>query len=157
MGEGAEGRPAALVRGLSFDDRPPAERDGRARDLVRPRERDPLPVILALAGGVGGAKLAHGLQTALAASGEGDLLTRRRPTPATTSSIWGFASAPTIDTVAYTLSGRANPETGWGVAGETWSFMDALATVGGEGWFRLGDRDLATHVERTRASGPGRA
>ena len=57
---------------------------------------------------------------------------------------------PDLDTVMYTLSGRANPETGWGLAGETWQFLEALGTLGGEDWFRLGDRDLATHVERTR-------
>ena len=50
----------------------------------------------------------------------------------------------------YTLSGRANPETGWGLAGESWNFLEALGALGGEDWFRLGDRDLATHVERTR-------
>jgi LPPG:FO 2-phospho-L-lactate transferase len=55
----------------------------------------------------------------------------------------------------YTLAGIANPETGWGIAGETWGFIEALGRLGGETWFRLGDRDLATHVERTRRLAAG--
>ena len=57
--------------------------------------------------------------------------------------------------MTYTLGGVANPETGWGRAGETWSFMDALAEIGGETWFNLGDKDLALHVERTRRLASG--
>ena len=104
-------------------------------------------MILALAGGVGGAKLAAGLQAALDAPAA-DLLT-----VVNTGDDFehlGLHISPDLDTVTYTLSGRANPETGWGLAGETWRFLDALAALGGEDWFRLGDRDLATHVERTR-------
>ena len=103
-------------------------------------------MILALAGGVGGAKLAAGLQAAL--DTPGDLLT-----VVNTGDDFehlGLSICPDLDTVMYTLSGRANPETGWGLAGETWQFLEALGTLGGEDWFRLGDRDLATHVERTR-------
>ena len=103
-------------------------------------------MILALAGGVGGAKLAAGLQAALGRPEE--LLT-----VVNTGDDFehlGLHICPDLDTVTYTLSGRANPETGWGLAGETWNFLDALGTLGGEDWFRLGDRDLATHVERTR-------
>jgi LPPG:FO 2-phospho-L-lactate transferase len=62
----------------------------------------------------------------------------------------GLSISPDIDTLMYTLAGVANPETGWGRAGETWSFMQALGALGGETWFRLGDKDLAVHVERTR-------
>jgi LPPG:FO 2-phospho-L-lactate transferase len=62
----------------------------------------------------------------------------------------GLHVSPDLDTVMYTLAGRENPKTGWGLAGETWQFMDALGELGGETWFKLGDRDLATHVERTR-------
>ena len=62
----------------------------------------------------------------------------------------GLHVSPDIDTVMYTLAGIANPETGWGRAGETWRFMEALDALGGETWFRLGDTDLAIHVERTR-------
>ena len=103
-------------------------------------------MILALAGGVGGAKLAAGLQAAL--DTPADLLT-----VVNTGDDFEhleLSISPDLDTVMYTLSGRANPETGWGLAGETWHFLDALAALGGEDWFRLGDRDLATHVERTR-------
>ena len=112
-------------------------------------------MILALAGGVGGAKLAHGLQTALAAaSGSGPVLIVVVNTGDDFEHL-GLRISPDLDTVAYTLAGRANPETGWGLAGETWSFLDALAALGGETWFRLGDRDLATHLERTRRLGAG--
>jgi len=103
-------------------------------------------VILALAGGVGGAKLAAGLQAALDAPAELLIVVNTGDD----FEHLGLAICPDLDTVMYTLSGHANPETGWGVAGETWHFLDALAALGGEDWFRLGDRDLATHVERTR-------
>ena len=62
----------------------------------------------------------------------------------------GLSISPDLDTVTYALAGVDNLETGWGRRDETWSFMDALAELGGETWFRLGDRDLALHVERTR-------
>jgi LPPG:FO 2-phospho-L-lactate transferase len=63
----------------------------------------------------------------------------------------GLHVSPDIDTVVYTLSGLADPERGWGRSGESWNFMEALGQLGGETWFRLGDRDLAMHIERTRA------
>lgn len=101
--------------------------------------------ILALAGGVGGAKLAHGLAMTL----EGNKLVVAVNTGDDFQHL-GLYVSPDLDTVMYTLAEINNPETGWGIAGETWNFMDALATLGGETWFKLGDRDLATHVERTR-------
>jgi LPPG:FO 2-phospho-L-lactate transferase len=61
----------------------------------------------------------------------------------------GLSICPDLDTVTYTLAGMDNRETGWGVAGESWAVMDELARLGGEDWFRLGDRDLATHLFRT--------
>jgi LPPG:FO 2-phospho-L-lactate transferase len=61
----------------------------------------------------------------------------------------GLSISPDLDTVTYTLAGMDNRETGWGVAGESWAVMDELARLGGEVWFRLGDRDLATHLFRT--------
>jgi LPPG:FO 2-phospho-L-lactate transferase len=61
----------------------------------------------------------------------------------------GLSISPDIDTVTYTLAGMDNRETGWGVAGESWAVMDELARLGGDDWFRLGDRDLATHLFRT--------
>jgi len=102
-------------------------------------------MFLALAGGVGGAKLALGLTKVLSPE---DLMI-----VVNTGDDFdhlGLRICPDIDTVLYTLGGIANPETGWGQADETWNFMTALERIGGETWFRLGDRDLATHVERTR-------
>jgi LPPG:FO 2-phospho-L-lactate transferase len=102
-------------------------------------------VILALAGGVGGAKLARGLADVLDPAellvvvNTGDDFEHL-----------GLHISPDLDTVVYTLAGMNDPVQGWGVEGETWRFMEALATLGGETWFQLGDRDLATHVERTR-------
>jgi LPPG:FO 2-phospho-L-lactate transferase len=61
----------------------------------------------------------------------------------------GLSISPDIDTVTYTLAGMDNRETGWGVAGESWTVMDELGRLGGDDWFRLGDRDLATHLFRT--------
>jgi len=62
----------------------------------------------------------------------------------------GLRISPDIDTLLYTLSGRAHEAQGWGLAGESWNAMDALEQLGGETWFRLGDRDLATHLWRTQ-------
>ena len=106
--------------------------------------------VLALCGGIGGAKLALGLYRHLApgalsvAVNTGDDFEHL-----------GLHISPDIDTVLYTLSGTDNPETGWGRADETWTFMAALEALGGETWFRLGDGDLALHVERTRRLGAG--
>jgi LPPG:FO 2-phospho-L-lactate transferase len=61
----------------------------------------------------------------------------------------GLHISPDIDTVTYTLAGMDNRETGWGVAGETWNVLAELTSLGGEDWFALGDRDLATHLFRT--------
>ena len=61
----------------------------------------------------------------------------------------GLSISPDLDTVTYTLAGMDNRQTGWGVSGETWAVMEELAQLGGESWFRLGDRDLATHLFRT--------
>jgi LPPG:FO 2-phospho-L-lactate transferase len=107
-------------------------------------------MILALAGGVGGAKLANGLAQRLAPQ---DLVVVVNT--GDDFSHLGLRIAPDLDTVMYTLAGRSNTATGWGLAGETWQFMDALARLDGETWFRLGDRDLATHVERTRRLNAG--
>jgi LPPG:FO 2-phospho-L-lactate transferase len=110
----------------------------------------PGSVIVALAGGVGGAKLADGLARVIA-PGE---LTIAVNTGDDFEHL-GFHISPDLDTVMYTLAGRNNTETGWGIAGETWAFMAALERLGGETWFQLGDQDLATHVERTRRLGHG--
>jgi LPPG:FO 2-phospho-L-lactate transferase len=99
---------------------------------------------VALSGGIGGAKLALGLQRLL-----GGRLTVVVNTGDDFEHL-GLTISPDVDTAIYTLAGVANPETGWGRRDETWSFMGAVAELGGPTWFKLGDRDLATHVERTR-------
>jgi LPPG:FO 2-phospho-L-lactate transferase len=101
--------------------------------------------VLALAGGVGGAKLALGLTQLLPAAE----LTVAVNTADDFEHL-GLSICPDLDTVMYTLAGVANPETGWGRRDETWTVMEALGQIGGETWFRLGDKDLATHIERTR-------
>jgi LPPG:FO 2-phospho-L-lactate transferase len=100
--------------------------------------------VCALAGGVGGAKLAAGLQQALA---PGDLTVVVNT--ADDFELWGLRICPDLDTVMYTLAGISNPETGWGLAGESFDALEMLARYGEEIWFKLGDRDLATHVLRT--------
>ena len=101
--------------------------------------------ILALAGGVGGAKLALGLAGVLPA----EALTVAVNTADDFEHL-GLTVCPDLDTVMYTLAGVANPETGWGRRDESWTVMEALGPLGGETWFRLGDKDFATHIERTR-------
>jgi LPPG:FO 2-phospho-L-lactate transferase len=102
-----------------------------------------VPRVVELAGGVGGAKLADGLLAELGADltvivNTGDDLV-----------LHGLAIWPDHDTVAYTLAGLDDVERGWGIASETWTVMDRLAELGDDPWFRLGDRDLATHLWRT--------
>ena len=100
---------------------------------------------LALSGGIGGAKLALGLEhifnspKLMIAGNTGDDFEH-----------FGLNISPDLDTLLYTLSGKSDLERGWGLANETWSFMKAMKEIGGEIWFQLGDRDLAIHVERTR-------
>lgn len=102
-------------------------------------------MIVALAGGVGGAKLAAGLATVLPpeelliAVNVGDDFEHL-----------GLTVCPDLDTVTYTLAGIANRTQGWGLEGETWNFMAMLRDLGGEDWFNLGDRDMALHVLRTQ-------
>ena len=106
------------------------------------RRRD---LVLALSGGVGGAKLALGLSKLVPS----DKLIVVANTGDDFEHL-GLYISPDIDTLLYTLAGLNNPETGWGRRDETWTFMAALQALGGETWFRLGDGDLAIHVERTR-------
>jgi len=101
--------------------------------------------VLALCGGIGGAKLALGLTHVVPG---GDL--HIAVNTGDDFEHLDLHVSPDIDTVTYTLAGVANPESGWGRGGETWNFMEALAALGGETWFNLGDKDLALHVERTR-------
>lgn len=99
---------------------------------------------VALCGGIGGAKLALGLAKTLPP----DKLTVVVNT-GDDFELLGLHISPDIDTMLYTLAGLANREQGWGLEGETWGFMEALGPLNGPTWFRLGDRDLATHVLRT--------
>jgi LPPG:FO 2-phospho-L-lactate transferase len=108
--------------------------------------------ILALAGGVGGARLALGLSRLL-------------PPAALTIAVntgddevfHGLHVSPDLDTVMYTLAGIQNPETGWGLLGESFAALAMLEELGGETWFRLGDRDLGTHLRRTELLHAGRS
>jgi LPPG:FO 2-phospho-L-lactate transferase len=100
--------------------------------------------VIALCGGIGGAKLARGLYELL-----GPELTVIVNTGDDFEHL-GLTISPDVDTVLYTLADLNDQERGWGRADETWNFMSALAEIGGETWFQLGDRDLALHVERTR-------
>jgi LPPG:FO 2-phospho-L-lactate transferase len=106
--------------------------------------------VLALSGGIGGAKLALGLYRVLP---PGELTV-----VANTGDDFehlGLSISPDIDTLLYTLAGIDNPELGWGRRNETWTFMATLEALGGETWFKLGDGDLATHIERTRRLAAG--
>ena len=100
--------------------------------------------VVALCGGIGGAKLALGLYRTLAPHS----LTVVVNTGDDFEHL-GLTICPDMDTVAYTLAGLSDRDRGWGLAGESWSFMEALKRLGGEDWFLLGDHDLATHVQRT--------
>jgi LPPG:FO 2-phospho-L-lactate transferase len=101
--------------------------------------------IVALAGGVGGAKLADGLAQIL--------LPEDLTVVVNTGDdfeLMGLSISPDVDTVCYTLAGLANPETGWGRQSETFHAFENIQKLGGPDWFHIGDNDLATHLERTR-------
>ena len=100
--------------------------------------------VLTLSGGVGGAKLALGLNTVMG-SDDLTLITNTGDD----FEFHGLHVSPDIDTLVYTLSGKSDEVRGWGLAGETWGFMEALGELGGEDWFNLGDHDLAMHILRT--------
>ena len=106
--------------------------------------------VVALTGGVGGAKLVSGLAGVLS----DDQLTVIVNT-GDDFEHFGLVICPDLDSVIYALAGLANPHTGWGRVDETWNFMEALGELGGPTWFGLGDRDLALHHERTRLIGEG--
>ena len=116
-------------------------------NLVINHPPSPLPPlkIVALAGGVGGARLVDGLAQVLPPENltvivnTGDDFEHM-----------GLKICPDLDTVCYTLAGIANPVAGWGRLDETWNVLESLSALGGPNWFRLGDRDLGTHLERTR-------
>lgn len=107
-------------------------------------------MICALAGGVGAARFLRGLGAvhdpadvlAVVNTGDDEVL-------------HGLHISPDLDTVTYSLAGAVDPDTGWGLAGDTWRAMEALERYGGQTWFRLGDRDLATHLFRTQRLAEG--
>lgn len=105
---------------------------------------DPAKKILAVTGGVGGAKLCLGLSQVLTPEQLGFVVN-----VGDDFSHFGLHISPDIDTLTYTLSGLSNPETGWGRQGETWHFIEAMKKLGGDAWFNLGDADLALHMYRT--------
>jgi LPPG:FO 2-phospho-L-lactate transferase len=107
--------------------------------------------VVALAGGVGGAKLADGLARILP---PGDLTIIVNT--GDDFVYHGLSISPDLDTVCYTLAGLSNPETGWGQRDETWKVFEQLRSLGAPSWFRLGDKDMATHLERTRLLAEGK-
>jgi LPPG:FO 2-phospho-L-lactate transferase len=106
--------------------------------------------VVVLTGGIGGAKLCLGLQRVLSSRSLSVIVNT-----ADDFEHLGLRISPDVDTTLYTLAGLANPDSGWGRCDETWTFMHVLETLGGETWFRLGDGDLALHVERTRRLAAG--
>ena len=100
--------------------------------------------VTALAGGVGGAKMIDGLRHHLSP--------RELTTIVNTGDDfdhWGLRVCPDLDTVCYTIAGLANLETGWGRRDESWNVLSEISRLNGDDWFKIGDRDLATHIERT--------
>ncbi|MDY7102856.1 MAG: 2-phospho-L-lactate transferase [Actinomycetota bacterium] len=107
-------------------------------------------MITTLAGGVGAARFLAGLVQVVPAhdvTAIGNV--------ADDMVLHGLRISPDLDTVTYTLAGAINPETGWGLVGETWAAMESLGRYGGQTWFNLGDRDLATHLYRTQRIAEG--
>ncbi len=125
-------------------DAPTLEDDGHAG------RTEQLGQVVALAGGVGGARLAQGLQNALPPGALTVVVNT-----ADDFRLWGLHISPDLDTVMYTLAGIANPTTGWGIADDTWHALDMLSRYGQDTWFRLGDRDIATHILRTHMLAEG--
>jgi LPPG:FO 2-phospho-L-lactate transferase len=101
--------------------------------------------VVALAGGVGGAKLAAGLAKVLPPGALSVVVNT-----ADDFDLWGLRICPDLDTVMYTLAGISNPETGWGMVDESFNALNMISLYGEDTWFKLGDRDLATHILRTR-------
>jgi LPPG:FO 2-phospho-L-lactate transferase len=109
-------------------------------------------MLVALAGGVGAARMLRGLVDVVDPAGVVAVVNTGDDVV-----LHGLHISPDLDTVTYTLAGAINPETGWGLAGETWAAMEALAAFGDgqAAWFRLGDRDLGTHLYRTNRLSAG--
>ena len=101
--------------------------------------------VLALAGGVGGSKLALGLSRILGPEQLSIVVNTGDD-----ETFHGLHVSPDLDTMTYTLAGLVNPEMGWGMAGDTFNALEMLRRYGADIWFNLGDRDLATHIRRTQ-------
>lgn len=108
--------------------------------------------VVALAGGVGGAKLVDGLAALLTPADFGVIVNTGDD-----FDHCGLRICPDLDTVCYTLAGLANPTTGWGQQDETWTTFQAIKGLGGPDWFQLGDKDLATHLVRTEKLAQGQS
>jgi len=113
--------------------------------------------IVALAGGVGGARLSDGLAQCLPSSPPSSPALTQTEESLTVIvntgddfDLWGLRVCPDLDTVMYTLAGLANPQTGWGIEGDTFKALEMLRRLGEDTWFRVGDRDLAIHLRRTQ-------
>jgi LPPG:FO 2-phospho-L-lactate transferase len=133
------------IPGGTADKRPGSPGNEYRMVLVEPHVK-----VVALAGGVGGAKLAYGLSKILS-PGQLTIIGN----VGDDFELYGLHISPDLDTVMYTLAEVANPVTGWGLAGDTWHMLDMLKRYGEEAWFRLGDRDLATHLLRTQGLAQG--
>jgi LPPG:FO 2-phospho-L-lactate transferase len=109
-------------------------------------------MIVALAGGVGAARMLRGLVAVVDPASITAVVNTGDDT-----TLHGLHISPDLDTVTYTLAGMINPETGWGLSGESWAAMEELRAYSGGrlGWFNLGDRDLGTHLYRTTRLGEG--
>ena len=108
------------------------------------------PTVTVLSGGVGAAKLLTGMIRAIPPAQIAAVVNT-----ADDVTLHGLHVSPDLDTVTYTLAGEVNPDTGWGLVGETWQAMSMVRRYGGIDWFNLGDRDLGTHLYRTHRLGQG--
>ena len=156
MGQASEARPVILVRGVNSlratpsSSRTPLAARSRAHS---PAASGPVPMtghVVALCGGVGGAKLAHGLSLALPPENLSIIVNTGDD-----FQHLGLSISPDLDSVVYALAELSDPVRGWGRREETWTFMAALEGLGGDTWFRLGDGDLAMHVERSHRLAQG--
>lgn len=126
------------------------DRSSTAREPAGPPDAPPALRVVCLSGGVGGARLLHGLARALP---EGALTVIVNT--GDDFSHWGLHISPDLDTVMYTLSGLGHEERGWGLAEESFGALEMVKRYGGDAWFALGDRDLGTHLVRTAALARG--
>jgi LPPG:FO 2-phospho-L-lactate transferase len=128
----------------------PAPADGALRPLFARAPEGALRRVFFLSGGVGGARLLHGVAQAV----PGELLTVIVNT-GDDFTHWGMQICPDLDTVMYTLAELADEARGWGLRDETFHTLERMKALGADAWFALGDRDMATHLLRTEAMNAG--